>query len=422
MRGQRTFFQHHALQAALVVFQQFGRAEVARNQDRILPQALGRRRAQLARDGAQQAVRQILKVVHPVGQQRIVDLPHPHPGALLHALDRCLGGQAAADRVVDPPAPALVISEHLVSREDLLVLAADAELGLTGHPLDLLAHLVEGEVDSRTLGLDILGHGMLDGDARLVEHRHARCQPLDQRLTLYLARPGQCRIEQPLVLVDQVGIGDQFGQHHGHRLQGLDLDLFITARLGMLNAQHAHRPLAAHDRHAGEGMELFLSRFRPIGKVRVRGRLSQVQRIDMRRDGADQPLAHRQAGNVHRLLRQPAGGKQLQRTLAQQVDRADLGMQTLAHHIGHGIELGLRVAARSHHLMQAGEYLARGGNGADHAGSLAHGGRLGKRPGPPRQHHTLSTEKWLSMRHLGCKSHRIWRGPWQMPDKNRACA
>jgi glucose/arabinose dehydrogenase len=29
--------------------------------------------------------------VHPVGQQRIVDLAHAHTGALLHALDRGLG-------------------------------------------------------------------------------------------------------------------------------------------------------------------------------------------------------------------------------------------------------------------------------------------------------------------------------------------
>jgi hypothetical protein len=112
MRGQRAFFQHHTLQAALVIFEQFGRAKVARNQDGILTQAHAGRRAQLARHDAQQAVGEILQIVHPVGQQRVVDLAHAHTGALLHALDRGLCGQAGIDRLVDAAAPAFVIGEH----------------------------------------------------------------------------------------------------------------------------------------------------------------------------------------------------------------------------------------------------------------------------------------------------------------------
>ena len=54
------------------------------------------------------------------------------------------------------------------------MLAADAELGLAGHRVDLLAHLVEGEVDPLALGLGVLGDDLLDGDARLVEHRAGR--------------------------------------------------------------------------------------------------------------------------------------------------------------------------------------------------------------------------------------------------------
>src|SRR3546814_2304405 len=63
----------------------------------------------------------------------IVDLAHPHPGALLDTLDRRLGGQAAIDRLVDPARPSLVISEHLVGLDDLFMLAADAEVGRTRH-------------------------------------------------------------------------------------------------------------------------------------------------------------------------------------------------------------------------------------------------------------------------------------------------
>jgi hypothetical protein len=81
-----------------------------------------RGRAQLPRNDAQQAVRQILQIVHPV-RSRDRQSAHPHPGALLHALDRGFGGQAAVDRLVDAARPAFVIGEHLVGREDLVMLA-----------------------------------------------------------------------------------------------------------------------------------------------------------------------------------------------------------------------------------------------------------------------------------------------------------
>ena len=173
VRGQRAFFQHHALQAAAVVFQQLGRPEIARDENRVVREAGLRRRPDPARDDPQQPVRQILEVVHAILEQRIVDILHPRARALLDPLDRRLGGEAAVDRLVDAPRPALVIGEHLVGLEDLLMLAGGAELGLLGHRVDLLAHLAEGGIDAVAFGLDVLGDRMLDDDSRLVEHRFA---------------------------------------------------------------------------------------------------------------------------------------------------------------------------------------------------------------------------------------------------------
>src|SRR3546814_6937774 len=128
---QRPFLEHDALQAAAIIFEQLGGTEVARDQDRIVPQAHLRRGAHLPRHDADLPVRQILKIVHTVAQQRIVDLAHPHPGALLDALDRRLGGQAAVDRLVDPGRPYLAIGENIVGIDALSMLAATADVGRT---------------------------------------------------------------------------------------------------------------------------------------------------------------------------------------------------------------------------------------------------------------------------------------------------
>ena len=118
------------------------------------------------------------------------------------------------------------------------MLAADAEFGLRGHPVDLLAHLVERGIDAVALGLGILGDGMLDGDARLVEApRWPRAMPVDQ---LQPRQPHRRRSiarapAAALRVVDQPGIGDQLGQHHRDGLQRLDLDIVIFARVDMLD-------------------------------------------------------------------------------------------------------------------------------------------------------------------------------------------
>jgi hypothetical protein len=111
----------------------------------------------------------------------------------------------------------------------------------------------------------------------------------------------------------------------------------------------------------------------------VRRCLGKVQRLVAGRDAADQTLADGHAGDVDRLLRQAAGGKQLQHALAQQIDRADFRMQALADHLDHGVEFGLRILAAGHHFMQTCENGARradGGGGvygADRCAGHAHG-------------------------------------------------
>ena len=261
------------------------------------------------------------------------------------------------------------------------MLAADAELGLRSHAVNLLAHLVEGGVDAVTLGLRILGDGVLDGDARLVEHGMARAHALHQFLPGEPDRRGRLRLGAARAGgIDQPGVGDQLGQHHGDGLERLDLHLGIAALLDVLDREHAHRPLAPDDRHAREAAEALLARLRPISEVRMARRLVEVQHLHGPRDRADQPFAERQLGDVHRRLIEPAGGVKLQHAFAQQVDRADLAVDRLADDLHHLVQLRLRRRAASHHIVQPGQDLARGsGGGGGHGQSLA-GGRRPRHP------------------------------------------
>ena len=267
VRGQRAFLEQHGLQPAAVIFEQLGGPEVAGDQDRVAREAGLRRGAHAPRDDAQQPVRQVLEVVHPLLKQRIVDLAHPRAGALLDALDRRFGGEAAVDRLVDPPRPALVVGEHAVGLEDLLMLAGGAELRLARHGVDLLAHLAEGGIDALALGLDVLGDGMLDDDARLVEDRFALGHSGDQLEAGEAQRAGAAQAAAARA-VDQPRAGDHLRQHHRDRLQRLDLDILVAARLGMLHGEHADRAFEADDRHAGEAVEALLAGFGPVGEGR----------------------------------------------------------------------------------------------------------------------------------------------------------
>src|SRR5947209_18307770 len=107
--------------------------------------------------------------MHPLLEKRIVDLPHASPRPLLHPLDCRFGRKTAINRRVDASRPTLVVREHPVRLENLLMLAAGPELGVARHVVDLLAHLAERRVDALPLGFDVLSDSMLNNDAWLVE-------------------------------------------------------------------------------------------------------------------------------------------------------------------------------------------------------------------------------------------------------------
>ena len=215
--------------------------------------------------------------MHAIGEQGIVDLAHPLARALLHPLDRRFGGQATVDRLVDAARPALVIGKHLIGLDDLDMLARDAELGLARHAVDLFAHLVERGIDAATFGIDVLGDRVFDDNARLMEDGKAAAHAIDQLLAAEPDRGGHLRPRTRRTRrIDQPGIGDQLGQHHGDRLQCLDLDIGIFARFAMLDGQHTHRPLTPDDRHAGKAVEPVLAGLGLVGEVGMAGGFVEI--------------------------------------------------------------------------------------------------------------------------------------------------
>ena len=75
------------------------------------------------------------------------------------------------------------------------------------------------------------------------------------------------------------------------------------------------------------------------------GRFGEVEDAPFGGDRADQALAHAQAGDVDRFLAEAVGREQLQRIVAQQIDRADLALHRLGDQVDHLVELGLRRPA-----------------------------------------------------------------------------
>ena len=173
--------------------------------------------------------------------------------------------------------------------------------------------------------------------------------------------------------VDQAGIGDQFRKHHRGRLQCLDLDFGIFARLGVLDREHAHRPFGTDDRHTGKAVKAFFSRLGHISECRMRGSFIEVQRFDIVGNRSNKSFAKAQFGDVHSVLIQTARCKKFENTIAQQIDRANLTRQRLTDDIDHLVQLCLRVISRSHHFVKAGQYVACGYGCAFHATRLADG-------------------------------------------------
>ncbi len=251
------------------------------------------------------------------------------------------------------------------------MLARRTEFGFAGDGVDLLAHPAEGGIDPSTLGLGILGNGVLDHHARLVEHGDALGHARNQ------LEPGDpLRSSRALggaAAVGQAGACDQLAEHHRHRLQRLDLHLLVAARVGMLDREHTDRIFPVDDRHSGETVKALLAGFGAVGEGRVAARLVKIENPPFAGDRSDQPFAGRKPGDVDRGLVEAVGGEQLELALALNIDRANFALHRLGNQVDDMVELALRARALGHQIVKTDDDLARGDCGGQGHGAAESG-------------------------------------------------
>ena len=153
---------------------------------------------------------------------------------------------------------------------------------------------------------------------------------------------------------DQLAGGDQFGDHHGDRLEGLGLFVGVVALGPVLHRQNPLNPAAAEDRNAHQRVVNLFAGLRPVGEFRVALRIRKRHGTGVGGDGADQSLAHLKAGIVDRRGFETGCGEKLQYFAGpQNVDRAHLGDEVGGDDAGDLVQTLLGRAFTRHGVAKA---------------------------------------------------------------------
>ncbi len=119
----------------------------------------------------QQAVGDVGEIVQPIAQIRIGLALQLRARVILDPLDRSLGGQAGAHRLAQPAQPAAIVRNHAEGLEHIAVLAADPVVAPVNEIVDGRAHRADRCLQPLELKVQVVGHDLRHGDARLV-HNH----------------------------------------------------------------------------------------------------------------------------------------------------------------------------------------------------------------------------------------------------------
>ncbi len=228
-----------------------------------------------------------------------------------------------------------------------------------------------------------------------MQHRLTKGDALGQPHAAQTLGTVRCDLDVLEPAAQEFALGHHLGQHHGDDLQVLDLVFGVDALGAVLDHHDAHRPAAAQQGHAQEGVIGVLARFRPVGEGRVRRRVREGHRPALAHDFADQTLALLHPGDVHRRRVQAFGGEQLHLAgCPAQVDRADFRHHRAGDDAHHRVQLGLGRVHAGHGFSDLPKQTARSADGE--AGRQGHGSMLSVvgRVLRPARHGWGVTEDW----------------------------
>ena len=260
VRVHAAFLENEAAQPLAVVVEQRRRAHRAGNHDRILGQALARRRVVAAGQLTHQAIGEIVEVVQPLAQERIGLAQHARAGIGLHPFDRSFRRQSRHHRFFELVNPAAVVGEHPIGFEHVAMLAAFDHVAVFEQFVEIGAQRFDGGGEMLQLLGDVVGDVVGDDDARLVQHHVPKRDAFAQRRSLQMHRTARGQL---IARTRQLAGGNHLGEHHGGGLQRLDFFFRVGAPRPVLHHQHAERIAGAQDRHAEERMIDLFAGFRP---------------------------------------------------------------------------------------------------------------------------------------------------------------
>jgi hypothetical protein len=353
MARDGTLFKYQAAHVLARIVEQFGRAHGTRDDDRVVRKVGRRKLGAIAGKLAQEPVGEVVEIVHPFAQVRIRQTDHPCLGLALHPLDRRFRRQAVANRFLELSDPAAVMGEHAIGLKHRPVLALHRHVAPRQHVVDRDPQRTERLRKALQFLIRVLVEQVGDDDPRFVQHHIAKADAL--AIAVALDGDGPRKIELQSGLGDLLELAGRYhlGEHHGGRLEHLDLVLAVVALRLVLHDENAERAPRAQDRHAEEGVIDLLTGLRQVGEGGMRLRIGEIERPHRRGDRADEALPHLQLRQVHGGLVQTLGRVKLKHAVgAQHIDGAhfrDHVLRDLAHD---PVKALLRLERFRHELAQ----------------------------------------------------------------------
>ena len=150
------------------------------------------------------------------------------------------------------------------------MLAVMGDVATLDQFVDGRPHLADGRLEALELRIDVLGDEVLHDDPGLVQNHVAEGDPVGERDAPLVHRPMQRGVGIGRRERLELARGDHLGEHHGGRLERLDLFFRVHPIGAVLHDEDAERVAGTQQRHAQERVIDLLAGLRLVGEGRMR--------------------------------------------------------------------------------------------------------------------------------------------------------